>query len=613
MIQVYGLSKEFASRVIFKDITFSINKNERVGLVGRNGTGKSTLLKMITEELDCDSGEISCPKNYSIEMLKQHIDFSEKTVLAECMQVLPRENEHDFYLAEKILFGLGFSKNDLQKDPLSFSGGYQIRITLTKCLLKAPDMLLLDEPTNYLDILSMRWLERFLRRYPGEIILITHDREFMDNVCTHTMGIHRQKLVKVKGKYEQYKVKIDEEEALFENTRLNQEKKKKEIEAFVTKFKAKASKASQAQSRQKMLDKMEEIDRLEDIGSIRFSFNYKGFPTKTITQIENLSFGYDEKNLFENLSFYINKGDKIAIIGKNGKGKSTLLNLISGQLTPKTGNITKHNATAIGHFGQTHINTLHLENSIEKEIISVNPSLTKTGVRNICGSMMFSGDDAEKKISVLSGGEKSRVLLGKILGQETNLLLLDEPTNHLDQESIEILIDELKKFEGAVVIVTHNERILKKLATKFIVYHHDKCEEFLGSYDDFLNKVGWEEEIGEEKSAPILQKITHKEYKQRRSDLIKERSKEIRPLKEKVDAIENEIIKLEIIVKKANEALVSASESDDGESIQKYSIELGRAEKEIENQFELLEMTSLKLSQVEELYEGYLENLEELK
>lgn len=613
MIQAYGLTKEFASRVLFQDITFSINRNERVGLVGRNGTGKSTLLKMITGDHDCDEGEISFPKNYSIEMLKQYINFSAKTVLAECMQVLPKENEHDFYLAEKILFGLGFSKEDLHKDPLSFSGGYQIRITLTKCLLKAPDMLLLDEPTNYLDIVSMRWLERFLRKYPGEIILITHDREFMDNVCTHTMGIHRNNLIKVKGNYSKYWDKILEDEEVYENTRQNQEKKKKELEAFVTKFRAKARQASLAQSRQKMLDKMEEFDRLENVGSIKFSFNYSNFPAKTFAQIENLSFGYSEEMLFKELNFYINKGEKIAIIGKNGKGKSTLLNLIGGQLKPNCGNISRHNSTEIGHFGQTHINVLHAENSIEQEIISVNSKLTKTNIRNICGSMMFSGDDAEKKISVLSGGEKSRVLLGKILAKETNLLLLDEPTNHLDQESIEILIDELNRFEGAVVIVTHNERILKRLATKFIVFHHNKCEEFLGSYDDFLAKVGWEEEIEEEKVDTLADKISHKEYKQRRSDLIKERSKQTKSLKAKVESLENEITKLEDAVNSANTNLIKASESDDGDAIQKYSIELGKAEKGIEDKFEELEIVSIELTEKEDSYDIQLEELEKLK
>jgi ATP-binding cassette subfamily F protein 3 len=611
MIQASGLTKEFASRILFQNIGFTVNKNERIGLVGRNGTGKSTLLKIITKEIDLDAGEISYPKNYSVEMLQQHIEFTEDTVLKECMLALTKEEQHDFYKAEKILFGLGFEQEDLQKSPLSFSGGYQIRILLTKCLLKAPDMLLLDEPTNYLDIVSMRWLERFLRKYPGEIILITHDREFMNAVCTHTMGIHRNKLIKVKGSYQKYWEKIQEDEAIHENTRQNQEKKRKELETFINKFRAKARQASLAQSRQKMLDKMEEFDRLENISSIKFQFNYKDFPAKTFLQTQNLGFGYTDELLFSDLSFYINKGDKIAIIGKNGKGKSTLLNLLGDNLSPKVGSIQRHNSVAIGHFGQTHINTLHMDNTIEQEIISVNSDLSKTAVRNICGSMMFSGDDAEKKISVLSGGEKSRVLLGKILAKQTNLLLLDEPTNHLDQESIEILIDELKNFQGAVVIVTHNEHILKRLASKFIVFHHDKCEEFVGSYDDFLNKIGWEEQ--EEQTEEVTEKISHKEYKHLRSELIKERSSKTKPLKTKIEKLENEIESLDKQVEIANQNLVKASENEDGQAIQENSKLLSEAQDKIEENFEQLEALSDELQTLEEFFNEKLESLEARK
>lgn len=611
MIQVSGLSKEFASRILFQDIGFTVNKNERIGLVGRNGSGKSTLLKMITGEVEKDEGEISFPKNYSIEMLKQHFEFSEDTVLKECMTALSKDEQHDFYKAEKILFGLGFSEADIQADPLSFSGGYQIRILLTKSLLKAPDMLLLDEPTNYLDIVSLRWLQRFLTRYPGEIILITHDREFMNAVCTHTMGIHRNKLIKVKGDYQKYWQKIQEDEAVYENTRLNQEKKKKELETFINKFRAKARQASLAQSRQKMLDKMEEFDRLENVSSIKFNFNYKDFPAKTFFEVKKLAFGYSDELLFKDLSFFVNKGEKVAIIGKNGKGKSTLLNLIGEKLTAKDGEINRHNAVSMGHFGQTHINTLHMDNTIEQEIMSVNPDLGKTGVRNICGSMMFSGDDAEKKLSVLSGGEKSRVLLGKILAKETNLLLLDEPTNHLDQESIEILIEELKKFQGAVLIVTHNERILKRLATKFIVFHKGKCEEFVGSYDEFLTKIGWVEEELKEQQATT--KISHKEYKHKRSELIKERATFTKPLKKKVEEYEELIFKFEQQVDEANSMLIKASEEESAEDIQKYSKQLSHAQEGIDKAFEDLQDVSEKLEALEVEFELKLEDLEKQK
>lgn len=607
MIQVTSLSKEIADRVLFKDMTFTINKGERVGFVGRNGCGKSTLFKIIMGQTSHTSGDISIPKNYSIDILEQHIQFSKQTVLEECMQVLPKEFEFDNYRAEKILFGLGFSEGDLGKDPLSFSGGYQIRINLAKILLKSPDLLLLDEPTNYLDIVSMRWLEGFLRKYPGEIILITHDREFMAQVCTHTMGLHRQKLVKVKGTFKNYKDKIEEDEIVYENTRINQEKKIKDLQSFVDRFGAKASKAVQAQSKAKQIEKMDTIEKLLEVGSLDFSFNYKEFQAKTIVRANDLSFGYDpEKILFDKLSFYINKGDKIAIIGKNGKGKSTLLNIIANLLSPIKGNIETHPSMAIGHFGQTNINRLSSESTIEEEILSTNADLSHTRVRNICGTMMFSGDDAKKKISVLSGGEKSRVLLGKILAQQTNLLLLDEPTNHLDQESIDALISELNSFEGAAVIVTHSELILREFAKKFIIFHHDKCEEFLGSYDDFLEKIGWEDEVQVEKKK---EKLSSKEYKHLRSETIKERSKKTKPLKIELENIENSIMTSENLIEEANEMLIKASENEDADAIQKYSIQLSENEEKVNDLFEKMEIVTEELNKIENEYEIILDEL----
>jgi ATP-binding cassette subfamily F protein 3 len=607
MIQVNGITKEFASRILFNDITFTVNKGERIGFVGRNGCGKSTLFKIITGDMEADAGDISIPKAYSIGVLKQYIEFSKPTVLAECMQVLSVEEQFDNYKAEKILFGLGFTDENLKQTPESFSGGYQIRINLAKILLKSPNLLLLDEPTNYLDIVSMRWLENFLRRYPGEIIIISHDREFMSQVCTHTIGLHRQKLIKVKGKITEYKAKLEEEESIYESTRLNQEGKRKEIEDFVNRFKAKASKAAQAQSRQKMLDKMDEMDALESISSLDFNFTYKDFQAKTMVKADNLSFGYDkEKPLFKKLDFYVNKGDKIAIIGKNGKGKSTLLNLIAKRLNPDTGNIELHPNIDIGHFGQTNINTLHNDYTIEEEIQSENPGLTQTKIRSICGTMMFSGEDAKKKISILSGGEKSRVLLGKILAKETNLLLLDEPTNHLDQESIDALVNKLNSFKGAVIIVTHSELILRRLAKKFVIFHHDKCEEFNGSYDEFLEKIGWEEEIVVEKKK---EKLSSKDYKHLRSEMIKERSRATKSLKNNIEKNENEIIESEGLVEQANDLIIKASQVDDGEAIVKYSKQLSFNQNKIEELFLELEELSEKLNIIESEFEIKLNDL----
>jgi ATP-binding cassette subfamily F protein 3 len=321
MIQAKNLSKHFGGQELFDRVSFQLGSRERLGLVGRNGSGKSTLFKLILGELSPDFGEITIPKGYRLGALEQHIHFTKSTVLEECIQVL---NPDDFleHEAEKILFGLGFSDQDMQKDPKSFSGGYQIRINLTKVLLQAPNLLLLDEPTNYLDIVSMRWLKSFLKNFPGEIMLITHDREFMDDVVTHTMGLHRQQLKKVKGDTAKFYEQILQEEEMYEKTRENLDKKRKEMEAFVERFKAKASKAAQAQSRMKALQKMSTMDKLNDVDSLGFRFRFIECPGKQIAEIKHLAFSYDGDNknaLFHNLSFPINREDRIGIIGKNGK------------------------------------------------------------------------------------------------------------------------------------------------------------------------------------------------------------------------------------------------------------------------------------------------------
>ena len=607
MIQVNNISKEFADRILFSDVTFVVNKNEKIGLVGRNGTGKSTLFKILTGDLICDSGSVSIPKNYEIGVLKQHLEFSFDNIVDECMSVLSSDLKYETYRAEKLLTGLGFSDEDFKKSPLSFSGGYQIRINLAKVLLKEPNMLLLDEPTNYLDIVSMRWLANFLKRYPGEIILITHDRDFMKTVCDSTMGIHRQNVVKIKGDFKKYKNKIEEEETLYENTRANQEKKIKETQAFIDRFKAKANKASQAQSRQKMLDKMQEYDALETIQNLDFKFNYKDIHAKTLAEVKDLSFGYTEdKILFSDLSFYINRGDKIAVIGKNGKGKSTLLNCIADILKPR-GDVRMHPDVSIGHFGQTNISRLNEENTIEQEIREENTDLSITNVKGLCAAVMFSGDDSQKKIKVLSGGEKSRVLLGKILAKESNLLLLDEPTNHLDQESIESLVGEIKKFKGSTLIVTHSEYILNNLIDKFIVFHHDKCEVFKGSYKEFLQKIGWGEE--EDNSKPQKQKLSSKETNVLKKTHINNRSKEVKPIRKKIESLEELIMNEESRVQELNRVLLEASNNNEGEKIQRSSIELNEAQKKIDDSFEELEKLTEKETQILEKYELLLNEL----
>lgn len=593
MIQAVNLAKGFGTHILFEGVNFTLGKGEKVGLVGRNGSGKTTLFKIILGEEAPDAGDLIIPKNYEIGTLKQHLHFTMPTILEECSLALKEEAEFDQYKVEKMLHGLGFKTEDFTRAPADFSGGYQIRLNLAKVLLAEPHCLLLDEPTNYLDIVSMRWLSRFLRNFKGEILIITHDRGFMDEITTHTMGLWRKKLVKNKGNSVKYHEQIILEEEMYEKTRANSDKKRKDLEEFVARFKAKASKAAQAQSRLKLLEKMPEMEALSMMASLDFEFNHKECPGKTLMEIKDLSFGYGPELLIKDVTFPILKNDKIGIIGKNGKGKSTLLNLIARELVPTYGTISSNVNLLMGHFGQTNINRLNLENTIEEEISSVDIGLGQQRVRSICGVMMFSGDLAKKKIKVLSGGERARVLLGKLLAKPTNLLLLDEPTNHLDQESVEALSIELQNYPGAVVIVTHSEAILREAASRLVVFHHGKVEYFPYSYDDFLNKIGWEEEEDSGTPEKGSDKPNRGDQKRLRAEMIIERSRELTPLKKKMELLEKNIIKLEEQQLVLEAELIELATSGDSKKIQQNSQKLGQVKKQVENSFnELTDVTS---------------------
>lgn len=610
MIQVKDLKKEFGQRVLMEEVNFHLNPRERIGLVGRNGSGKSTLFKMILGEMSPDHGVISIPKSYKIGSLSQHLKFTHPTILEECASVLPAEQKFDVFRAEKILFGLGFQDSDMQKAPASFSGGYQIRLNLAKALLGEPNLLLLDEPTNYLDIVSMRWLRDFLVQFPGEVLLITHDKDFMDSVTTHTMGISRQRLKKFKGPTKVFYQQVKLEEEIYEQTRQNQDKKRKEMEDFVERFRAKANKAAQAQSRVKMLEKMETMDKLALERQLSFSFHHKECPGKMILKAADLSFGFQPgAALFEKLSLHVGRHEKVAIIGKNGKGKSTLLNVLAGNLKAWSGELQFHPSTELGHFGQTNVERLNNQLTIAQEVTSANGDLSLTEVRSICGCMMFEGEDADKKISVLSGGEKSRVLLGKMLAKSTNLLFLDEPTNHLDMESVDSLIDALELYEGAVLMVTHSEEMLRRLATKLIVFRQGGAEVFNGTYDEFLEKIGWEDE-GAGSAKKNVKKLDQKEYNRKKQELINQRSKVCQPLRDKREKCEELIVKFEDLLEKKNQEL--ATVGDDSQKVAELSRAYGEIQKQIELLFDQLEATENEINAQERHFDSLLQDLETL-
>lgn len=609
MIQLTNISKSFAKQELFKNLDFRLNSGNKVGLVGRNGSGKSTLFKLILGEESCDEGEVTIPKGYKIGALKQHLEFHEKTLRDETALALSEEDKFSIYKVEKILFGLGFSQDDLEKSPLSFSGGYQIRINLAKLLLTEPNLLLLDEPTNYLDILSLRWLKTFLKNFDGEVILITHDRDFMDSVTTHTMGLIRRSLFLISGNTHKFYEQLQSNDEHYEKQKISQDKKVKELEEFIAKNKARASTAAQAQSKVKQLEKMDILDDLGFDNSLSFDFNFKDTSTKVLLDVKNLEFGYTKENiLFQDISFTLKKGETLGIIGKNGKGKSTLLNTIAGVLKQLNGTVDFHGTTAFGHFGQTNIAHLNPKNTVMDEIYLGNPKLPESTVRSICGNMLFSDDNAKKKVTLLSGGEKSRVMLGKILAQDLNLLFLDEPTNHLDMDSIDALTKAIQNFEGSSIIVTHSEELLRAVCDRLIIFRKDGADYFDGNYDQFLEKIGWEDEESEkvEKSEP---KVNKKETKKQRSELVQQRSKLTSPLKKEVEKLENKIIELEEFIEITQKELITASNNNDNSKVIELSSVVIKNEKEVESLFENLELSQTKLDEINEEFEKKLEEL----
>ncbi len=613
MITINNLCKSYGTRVLFDNLTFNVGRGEKVGLVGRNGYGKTTLLKMIVGEAEYDSGEIQIPKNYKIGYLKQHLDFKHKTIIEEVASVLPKEETDNSWKAEKVLFGLGFSKQDLQKDPVLFSGGYKIRLNLAKILLSDDDMLLLDEPNNYLDIVAIRWLIKFLKGLKKELILITHDRNFMDQVVTHTVAIHRNKARKVEGNTEKLYEQIAKEEEIYEKTRLNIEKKRKRTELFIRRFRAKARLAGMVQSRIKTLEKQEDMQQLTELETLDFSFNSLDFPASKMAGIYSLNFGYTPDNiLIKDLNFDILKNERICIVGKNGKGKSTLLKLLADRLKPLSGNIKRHPELETGYFVQSDVAQLNSESTIFEEIFSANTDMPQLA-RNICGAMMFGGNDMMKKIKVLSGGEKSRVLLGKILAKPVHLLLLDEPTNHLDLESTESLIDAINEFKGSVIVVTHNEELLHAVAKKLIIFDRDKVTFFDGTYSDFLDRCGWEDESDEVKAdnKNAEKKVyTKDEIKKLRAKLIQEKSKELKPLEIKIKDLETQILQKETEAEDINKMLMKAYEENDINFIAEGPKKSKEIKKDLEALYNELFANTQVFEEKEKYYQKEFDNLQ---
>ena len=623
MISIDNLGKSFGDRVLFDGVSFKVNAKERVGLVGRNGHGKSTLMRIIIGEESYDDGAITMPKGYRIGYVQQHIHFTEDTVLAEGMQgLMPTEKDHHWKV-EKVLAGLGFSDGDMVRSPHDFSGGFQVRLNLAKVLVSEPDLLLLDEPTNYLDITSIRWIERFLLAWPHELMLITHDRGFMDKLVTHTIGLHRKKARKIPGNTEKFymnKLPRMKRSTKRPGSTMNAVKRRSGCSSPASGprpgWPTWSSRASKPWPKWKSVTSWKQLKDWSSASAKNPS------QAKQVLNVEDLSFAYSARPLFSDLNFSILAGERICVVGKNGKGKTTLLKVLAGKLDPATGQITANPQVESGVFEQTNIQSLVDSRTVEEEILNAQPDVDRQKARSICGAMMFEGDSALKKVGVLSGGEKSRVMLGKLLVTPVNLLMLDEPTNHLDMDACDALLAAIDAFNGAVIMVTHNEMFLHALADRLIVFNDLGARMFDGGYQDFLEAGGWGDDTaaisrrrGRNRYAhlamsPTAPKLTKKELRRLRSEIISEKSKVLKPMDDTIAAAEHEIESKEALLDQLNQEMVDASQSGDGNRIGELSQKIRACQETIETRFAEMEAVDEQRQRLEKKFEKRLAGLE---
>ncbi len=588
MLQIQGISKSFGSQNLFHNVNFSLESGEKAGLLGKNGTGKTTLLKMIMGQEAPDEGSILYPRNYCCGYLSQHFSFSESTALQEAALGLPLIDRYAHHEVEQVLEGLGFSKEQMEQNPTSLSSGFQLRVELAKLLVSKPQMLLLDEPTNFLDLPSIRWLESMLREWKGEILMISHDRSFLDSVCNSMIMLHRGEAYRQQGNTEAIYQFVAQQEELHERTRVNIEKKKAHLQKFVDRFGAKATKAAQAQARIKAINKLPSLEKLSAQGDWAFRFPYSLFRGKRMLSVKNLTFGFKEDSLIKAFSFELFKGEKVAIIGKNGKGKSTLLRLLCGDLTPQTGDRHLSEEVRLSLFLQEMRSSLSERATIVEAIAEANPSLDETEVRQICGLMLFSGALADKPIHVLSGGEKSRVLLGQAIARPANLVMLDEPTNHLDLDSVESLIEAIEEYPGTLVLVSHNEHVLKSISfDRLLIFTENGIISFEGDFERFLlMHPDFFEEQKPCKEAKPKKKVIDRE--------------QIKQLRQEIRSIEKEASTSEIKREKLEEKRLSCLYNQDIEGSQAVTQEIDELENHLNLLYEQLETAEQKLQGVEQ-------------
>lgn len=602
MLTIHNLSFYFGGRPIFEEASLQIKPKDKIGLIGLNGKGKSTLLKIIVGEYQPDGGTISMAGDVTLGFLNQDLLSYESAepIIQVAMQGFVRELELQHQIeeilhqmevnysdklveklgelqeefdilggytiqprAEEILEGLGFKTEDLQRPLKEFSGGWRMRVMLAKLLLQKPSVLLLDEPTNHLDLPSIQWIEKYIVNYENAVIVVSHDRTFLDNVTSSTVEVSNCKLNYYPGNYSFYLEEKELRNEIQKGAYENQQAQIRQTERFIERFKAKATKARQVQSRVKALERMDVIDDvITDDAKVHFRFKFGTQPGRHVMRLDNISKAYGEKVILKNTTGHIERGDKIALIGANGKGKSTLLRIIAGTEEMDGKRALGHNVN-FSFYAQHQLESLHINETLLEELRYADPTKSETELRSVLGCFLFGGEDVFKKIKVLSGGEKSRVALAKVLISEANFLLLDEPTNHLDMQSVNILVQALNQYEGTYVVVSHDRHFVSKVANKIWYIDDEEIKVYPGTLQEYMwwqaerEKEGSNDASASKEAPKAENKVEEKKKstRNRSNDERKKLEKEVEELEEKIASLESS--KKEVELRMASERVFS--------------------------------------------------------
>jgi len=657
LLQIDGITLHFGERALFDNVNTIINPGERIGLVGPNGAGKSTLLKIIAGEQQADSGGISMSNEATVGYLPQDgvepdpdlTVFEEvEHAFADIMELRGEfdavqtkletassdSKEHEEALTEfgeiqhklensgsytlqadieRILAGLGFSPEDFERTTTEFSGGWLMRIALAKLLLQNPTYLLLDEPTNHLDIESLQWIEAFLKNYEGAVIIVSHDRAFLDNVTNRTLALRMGSMDEYAGNYSFYEKKFEKEKELLKQQYENQQKEIKQTQEFIDRFRYKATKAKQVQSRIKQLEKMEQIELEQEQSEISFQFPSPERSGQVVMTLDNVVKKYGDNTVFDGIDYEIERGDKIAVVGPNGAGKSTMIRILAG-LEPITDGERKvgYNVTP-GYFAQHQADELEPKNTPLDEMRLAGSHESETKLRTILGSFLFVGDDVFKKVSVLSGGEKSRVALAKMLLNSGNFLIFDEPTNHLDMQSKNILQQALQQFEGTLMIVSHDRYFLDPIVSKTLEVQPGRIKTWLGNISYYLDKKSKEEESDSYQQNTIQQSqngadqtktLSRKEERRLEAEKRNALSKKIKPLKKRITALEKEIEQTEARISEIEEMMAQSDFYDDADRVKDISMEYDELKSSLNQAFGKWEEIAGRIEFIEQDYDS---------